>query len=153
MIEDRFWALLSLLRAVACNSRRSLGQKLARAWRLSQAHRYSTGFKSGAQGGSNAIWMYLDVSSQAVQIVPNQATAMRLQAIPDHRLRLLQVGLERLEEFDDLFLLDAALVQPEHAVGARESGDHRDVIPVELNNHRLKPEGLSYGLEVRIRVA
>ena len=23
----------------------------------------------------------------------------------------------------------------------------------QLNNHRLKPEGLSYGLEVRIRVA
>jgi hypothetical protein len=29
------------------------------------------------------------------------------------------VDLERFEEFDDLFLLDAALVQPKQAVGAR----------------------------------
>jgi len=42
------------------------------------------------------------------------------------------MGLQRLEEFDDLFLLDTALVQPEQAVGARESGDDRDVSPVEM---------------------
>ena len=42
------------------------------------------------------------------------------------------MGLERLEELDYLFLLDAAFVQPEQAVGARESGDDRDVIPVEV---------------------
>src|ERR1700758_4892897 len=48
----------------------------------------------------------LDVSIQAVQVLAHQTTAMRLQAIPDHQQRLLQVGLERLEEFDDLFLPD-----------------------------------------------
>ena len=49
------------------------------------------------------------------------------------------MDLERFEEFDDLFFLDAALVQPEQAVGARESGDDRDVIPVEvkLDDRRL----------------
>jgi len=31
------------------------------------------------------------------------------------------MGLERLEEFDDLFLLDAALVQPKKAVGPGQS--------------------------------
>ena len=35
-------------------------------------------------------------------------------------------------EQDDLLLLDAALVQPEQAVGARESGDNRDAVPVEM---------------------
>src|ERR1700685_2679900 len=42
------------------------------------------------------------------------------------------MGLECFEKFDDLFLADAALVQPEQTVGVRESGNHRDVIPVEV---------------------
>lgn len=81
------------------------------------------------------------MSAQAVQVVAQQATAVRFQTIPDDQQRLLQVGLQRLEEFEDLFLLDAALVQPEHAVGARESGDDRDVSPVEvkLNDGCLSP--------------
>ena len=81
----------------------------------------------------------LDVAIQTVQILPHQPTAMRLEAIPNHQQRLFQVGLERLEEGDDLFLLDTAFVQPEQAVGARQSGDDRDVSPVEvkLNDGRL----------------
>src|SRR5882757_7724993 len=81
----------------------------------------------------------LDVSSQAVEILAHQATAMCLQAIPDDQQRLLQMGLERLQKFDDLFLLDAALVQSEQTVGTRESCDDRDVVPVEvkLNDGRL----------------
>ena len=55
MIEGRFWALLSLLRAAVLSSSRLAGQKLANACRLSQAHRNSTGFKSGEYGGKNAI--------------------------------------------------------------------------------------------------
>lgn len=47
----------------------------------------------------------LDVSGQAVQILAHQATAMRPQAIPDDQQGLLQVGLERLEEVDDLLFL------------------------------------------------
>jgi hypothetical protein len=83
----------------------------------------------------------LDVSVQAVQVLAHQTTAVRLQTIPYHQQRLLQVGLERLEEFDDLLFLDAALVQPEQTVGAREPGDDRDVIPVEvkLDDGRLSP--------------
>src|ERR1700738_2081141 len=41
-------------------------------------------------------------------------------------------ALERFEEFDDLFLLDAALVQPEQEVGARGPSDDRDMVPVEV---------------------
>ena len=39
----------------------------------------------------------LDVPVQRIQIIAHQATAMRLQAIPDHQQRLLEMGLERLE--------------------------------------------------------
>lgn len=65
--------------------------------------------------------------------------AMSPQTIPDNQQRLLEVSLERLEEFDDLFFLDAALVQTEQTVGARESSDDRDVSPIEvtLNDGRL----------------
>ena len=64
-----------------------------------------------------------DVAVQTVEVLAHQATAMSPQSIPDDQQRLLQVGLERLEEVDNLFLLDAALVQTEQAVGARNSGD------------------------------
>ena len=55
MIEGRLCALLSLLRAVVLSSLRSFGQKLASVCRLSQAHRNSTGLRSGEYGGRNAI--------------------------------------------------------------------------------------------------
>ena len=74
----------------------------------------------------------LDVSVQRIEIVAHQATAMRLQAIPDQQQRLLQMVLERLERFHDLFLLDAALVQPEQAVAAAQASDDRDMVPVEV---------------------
>ena len=43
---------------------------------------------------------------------------MRFQAVPDDQQRLFQMGLERFEKFDNLFLLDAALVQPEPKSGS-----------------------------------
>lgn len=63
---------------------------------------------------------------------------MRLQPIPDNQQRLLEVGFERLQEFDDLLFLDASLVQTEQAVGASQPGYDRDMIPVEveLNDRR-----------------
>ena len=73
----------------------------------------------------------LDVPIHATQILAHQAAAMSPQTIPDNQQRLLEVSLDRLEEFDDLFFLDAALVETEQAVGARESSDDRDVSPIE----------------------
>lgn len=67
---------------------------------------------------------------------------MRLEPIPDDQQGLFQVSLERFEEIDDFFFLDAALVQSEHAVGARHSCDDRDVIPVEV---KLDDGRLSFG--------
>ena len=84
----------------------------------------------------------LDGSSQTIQILARQATAMRPQAISDNQQRLFQMGLERLEKFDDLFLFDAAFVQSEQTVGARESCDGRDVGPAEM---KLDDGHLSFG--------
>ena len=81
----------------------------------------------------------LDMPLQIVQIVAHQATSMRLQSIPDNKQWLFQVGLERLEEFDDLLLLDAAFVQPEHAVGACQPCNGRNMVPVEV---KLDDRGL-----------
>jgi hypothetical protein len=67
---------------------------------------------------------------QRIEIVAYQAAAMRLQTVPNYQQRLLEMGFECVEKFDDLFLLDTALVQAEQTVGARESGNHRDVSPV-----------------------
>ena len=81
----------------------------------------------------------LDMPVDRVQILAHQAAAMRPQAIPDHQQRLAQVRFERLQEPDDFFFLDAALVQSEQAVAARQARDDRDMIPVEvkLDDRRL----------------
>ena len=74
----------------------------------------------------------LDVPVQRVEIGAYQAAAMCPQTIPDDQQTLLEMRLEHFEEGDNLFLSDAAFVQPEQAVAACESGNHRDVIPVEV---------------------
>src|ERR1035437_1608029 len=81
--------------------------------------------------------LYMPV--ERIQILAHQEAAMRPQAIPHHQQRLAQVRFERLQERDDFFLLDTALVQPEQAVGASKTSDDRDMIPIEvkLDNRRL----------------
>ncbi len=83
-------------------------------------------------GGVRGQGSNLNVPAQTVQILPNQSAAMRLQAVPDHQQWLPQMLLERLEEFDDHVFLDTALEQSEQAVGAGHPGDHRLVVPVEM---------------------
>ncbi len=48
-------------------------------------------------------------------------------------LHWIEVGGVEREEGNLDFLLDAALVQPKQAVGARQTGDDRDVGPVKVN--------------------
>src|SRR5690606_8282409 len=74
----------------------------------------------------------LDLSVQAVEVLAHEAAAMCSQTVPDDQQRLLQVRLQGLEKVDDLLLLDTSLVQSKQAVGAGESGDHQDVVPVEV---------------------
>src|SRR5664280_2429719 len=75
---------------------------------------------------------HLNVAAGGVQVLAHELAAVRLQAVPDDQQPLLQVRMQRLQELDVLLFLDAALVQPEHAVRARQSGDDRDVRPVEV---------------------
>ena len=82
----------------------------------------------------------LDVPVQSVEVVAHQTAAMRPQTIPDYQQGLFEMSLQRFEEFDDLFFLDAALVQPEQTVDACEPCNNRDVIPVEVKlNDRSLP--------------
>lgn len=74
----------------------------------------------------------LNMPVQAVHVVAHKVAVMRPGAIPYHQQGLFQMSLERLEEFDKLFLLDAAFVKPKQAIGGREARDDRDVIPVEV---------------------
>ncbi|MBS1179283.1 MAG: hypothetical protein H6R06_3695 [Proteobacteria bacterium] len=66
----------------------------------------------------------MDFSVGRVEVLAHEPAAVRLQAVPDDQQRPLQVRPQRLEEFDVLLLLDAALVQPEHAVRAGQAGNH-----------------------------
>jgi hypothetical protein len=62
------------------------------------------------------------------------------QAIPDHQQGLPDLRVQRLKEFNNLFFLDAALVQPEQDEDARECCDDRDVAPpveVKVDEGRL----------------
>ena len=55
------------------------------------------------------------------------------------------MGLERLEKLDDLLFLATALIQPEQAVGATDSGNCRNVVTAEvkLNDGRWAFDSLS----------
>lgn len=57
---------------------------------------------------------------------------MSSQTIPDDEELAIQVFVERFEKSDDLLLLDAARMEPEHALSVAESGDDRHVVPVEV---------------------
>lgn len=69
----------------------------------------------------------LDMTVQPVQILAHQFAAMRSQSVQDNQQWLLEMRFERLQEFDDLFFLDAPFVQTEQTVGARQPGNDRDV--------------------------
>src|SRR5487761_2661513 len=57
----------------------------------------------------------LDVAIGTVQIIPDQFRPVCFESIPDNQERLLEVRFERLEKFDDLFLLDTAFVEAKQA--------------------------------------
>lgn len=84
----------------------------------------------------------LDMPVQAVDVVAYKVAVVRPCTIPDHQQGLFQMAFERLEELDKLFLLDAAFVNSEQAVGSCQSSDDRDVVPVEVKlDDRCLPLG------------
>ena len=74
----------------------------------------------------------LNVPVGAVEVFANHLRFVRPESIENDQERLFQVSLERLEEFDDLFFLDASLVETEQAVYSGQSGNHGQVFPVEM---------------------
>lgn len=73
-----------------------------------------------------------DLPAQPSHILVHLFAMVRSQTIPDHQQRTFDLELERLQEFDHLLLPDAALIQAEIKVVARERGDDRDVRPIEV---------------------
>ena len=57
---------------------------------------------------------------------------MRFQTVPNDQQLLFEVRAQRFEELDVLFLLDAALVEPEHELRPAQPGNDRDASPVEV---------------------
>lgn len=82
-----------------------------------------------------------DSPRQAVDGVPYQAGAMGLEAIPNDQQASSDLFDQRLEEGDDLRPFDRSLVQAEVDIGGADSGDHRQLFPVEveLDHRRLSP--------------
>lgn len=69
---------------------------------------------------------------QTVEVVAHVTTVVSSGTVPDHQQGLLEMGFERLQEVDQLLLLDTSLVQPEQTIGARQSSHDRNVRPVEV---------------------
>src|SRR5215207_7404812 len=129
--NDR-WAFLSALEFVACRDvqiAEIVGTVVGQRVPLEPCPQIFDGIEVGRMRRQKG---YLDVSCQPIEIVAHQAAAMRFQTIPNHQQRLLEMGLERFQKPHDFLFLDAALVQPEQTIGAREPGNDRDVIPVEV---------------------
>lgn len=92
----RFWALLSWLRA-------AVGQSVP----LEPGRQVFDGIEV------RGIWLqerYLDVPLQAVQVLAHEMAAMALKPSQITSKGRSIWALERMEEFDKCFLLDAALV-------------------------------------------
>ena len=129
MMDFRLCALLSLLRATVSSSSRLAGQKLAKRMTLEPSPEEFHWIQARRIRRQEC---HLDVAAGGILVLPDKSAAMRLQPVPDDQQALLEVRAQRLEELHVLLFLDAAFVQPEHALGARESGDDRDVRPVEV---------------------
>src|SRR3979490_389625 len=56
---------------------------------------------------------HLNIAAGGVQVLSDEFAAMCLEPVPNDQQALLEVGVQRLEELDVLFFLDAAVVQPE----------------------------------------
>ena len=74
----------------------------------------------------------LDSAVELVDIVAHETAAVGRQAVPDQKQRLANALHERLQKIDDLRTLDRTSVQPEIETQERESSNHRQTLPVEI---------------------
>jgi hypothetical protein len=72
-----------------------------------------------------------DVAVERIDVVADQAAAVRGQPIPDDQQLALDLGAQGLEEFDQLWPLDRAVEEAKVDVPEARPGDERELLPVE----------------------
>src|SRR6266852_5851439 len=79
------------------------------------------------------------VSVERFDVVLDDTTAMRRQAVPDHQQLAANLFGQRVQEFDELRAADRAGMEPEIEVPETDAGDDRQLFPVEavLQNRSL----------------
>ena len=83
-----------------------------------------------------------DFALQTFQILPHQLAPVGGHAVPDDKQLALHMTLEMFEEIDHLLGLDRAGVEAKVKVPPRQSGDGRELLPVEVE---LQDWGLAFG--------
>lgn len=69
--------------------------------------------------------MELDASGSGDDVVAYQVAAVRLEAVPQDEQWSAEVGKQRFEKFDYLFLGDGPLMQPKAQTAEMHAGDQR----------------------------
>lgn len=85
--------------------------------------------------------LQMDAAMLLGDVVPDQAAAVRGQAIPDDRQRSADVLLEMFQKLDHPRSFDAAGEEAEVEIPNRDAGDGRKTLPVEgiLQHRSLTP--------------
>jgi hypothetical protein len=73
-----------------------------------------------------------DFTVQTFQVLTREAAAVGGHAVPDDEQLAFDVALEVLQEIDHLLGLDRTGVEAKIKVPPRQSGDGRELLPVEV---------------------
>ncbi len=83
-----------------------------------------------------------DFAMQTFQVRPHQLAAVSGHAVPDDEQLALDVTLEVFQKVDHLLGLDCTGVKAKVKVPPRQSGDGRELLPIEVE---LQDWGLAFG--------
>src|SRR5271167_41892 len=72
-----------------------------------------------------------DVSIERFDVLGDYATTMGRQTIPNHQQLAADLLGQRLQEFDELRTADGASVHAEVEIPEADTGDHRQLLPIE----------------------
>ena len=84
---------------------------------------------------------YPDFTVQTFQVFAHELASVGGYSVPDDEELALDVTLEVLQEIDHLLGLDRTGVEPKIKIPPRQSGDGRELLPVEVE---LQDRGLSF---------
>ena len=79
---------------------------------------------------------------QTSQVLPHPLAAVGCYAVPDDKKFAFDMTLEVFQEIDHLLGLDCTGVEAKVKVPPRQSGDGRELLPVEVE---LQNRGLAFG--------